>query len=347
MSNKPDAEDLEELQDFSPYDPTNVIENCNIFIWDTFRMIQHKVLEVTRKNERFISAVAALNLDFCASADLGELSEKRVTITAESNIYVFNKCSMGGCVLGENDPDELINPSFDENGDPICDDCFDDHYCYTCPCCEEIVEKEGRGNVGTLIVVVEPEDDEEYGPRTGVYEVLELPFYYTDYFSWNLYEGATKKLTNEIFDAEESAPLCEDCEKGIRWALKEGRTEQIQEGSIVFLDGVVVGRFYGYTVYQQVKDGKQLSPTITACEGNPPWLDVGKYRDWREVKQAIERDGDNLPHISEFSLNRLKAAVRLAEELVNNPYNPSQVESWKTTIENICAQLESELKPHE
>lgn len=347
MSNKPDAEDLEELQDFSPYDPTSVYPNRNIFIWADFSMTKYKVLEVTREDGRFVSAVAAPYFGWGGLDDLDKLGKERVTITAESNIYIFNKCSMGGCTLGEGDPDELTNPSFDESGDPICDDCFDEHYCYTCPCCEEIVPKEGRGEVGALIVVVEPEDDEEYGPRTGVYEVLELPFYYTDYFSWNLYEGATKKLTNEIFDAEESAPLCEDCEKGVRWALKEGRTERIQEGSIVFKDGSVVGRFYGYTVYQQVKDGLQLSPTITACEGNPPWLDTGKYRDWREVKEALEKEKNNLPPTSEFSLNRLKAAVKLAEELVNNPYDPSQVESWKATIENICAHLESELKPHE
>ena len=59
MNNKPDAEDLEELQDFSPYDPKNITENCNIFIWDRFRMVKYKVLEVTYTDGHFVSAVAA------------------------------------------------------------------------------------------------------------------------------------------------------------------------------------------------------------------------------------------------------------------------------------------------
>lgn len=62
----------------------------------------------------------------------------------------------------EFDAEELDSPRTDEDGDPICDDCYHEHYEFTCRCCQNYGDVKDQHN---LLVVFK----ETSGVLPGIY----------------------------------------------------------------------------------------------------------------------------------------------------------------------------------
>lgn len=119
------------------------------------------------------------------------------------------KCTWCGEALSE---DELECPRKDSSDEVICDDCYHVEYEYICPLCENGVEIEG--NQEHLFVSNPLAKDQEISP--GIYHIVSLPWYSSDYFSITIFPRSLKRvaplparLTNEV----EGDYICEDCAK--------------------------------------------------------------------------------------------------------------------------------------
>jgi len=110
------------------------------------------------------------------------------------------------------DDEEKESPQKDNDGDIICDNCYDEHYRYACPLCSEFVEKEG--NQEHIALTNALAEDQEMEP--GIYKVLQFPWFSSDCFSMHIYELNVKKvkdLPKELQEETEGNYICEDCVK--------------------------------------------------------------------------------------------------------------------------------------
>jgi hypothetical protein len=116
----------------------------------------------------------------------------------------------------ELDEGEVESPYVDEDGNPICDYCYDDTT-FTCGCCEERESLNSRGRIGGLFVST---DETATGIPDGIYEVVEHPFYADGMIEMHLYKDAVRKLSDDtrgiVTDPYPMAFLCEECAKKIR-----------------------------------------------------------------------------------------------------------------------------------
>ena len=102
-----------------------------------------------------------------------------INVNALSQPTADIACELCGEALNE---EEVASPRLDDDGKPICDECFHEEYEFVCCLCEEYGFVEDQHN---FVVVF---DTEEVKP--GIYRVLKAPYWCHSYFSAWLYPDA-------------------------------------------------------------------------------------------------------------------------------------------------------------
>ncbi|KKN75780.1 hypothetical protein LCGC14_0376560 [marine sediment metagenome] len=136
----------------------------------------------------------------------------------------------------EFDEEERENPRRDSSDDPICDDCYREYYEFTCCKCEEYGDQKDQHN---LLVVLEAEivriESEDDYLKPGIYQVVDTPYWATDYFeSWIRWKAVTWLCENPFDIAYECYPcghLCLTCQNELweRIGARPVTFEKIEE----------------------------------------------------------------------------------------------------------------------
>lgn len=108
--------------------------------------------------------------------------------------------------------EETEGPCRDEDGEIMCDECYSEHYEYLCPLCQNLVAVEG--NEKHILVTHALADNQAMEP--GIYRVLELPWFTSNYFSMRIHQHALKReadLPEEASDMVCGDNVCEECAK--------------------------------------------------------------------------------------------------------------------------------------
>jgi hypothetical protein len=125
-------------------------------------------------------------------------------------------CSYCGNNLSE---DELENPLTDKDGDLMCDECYNDHYEFTCCLCQE------HGDVAEQHKMVVVFDEEEAGVPTGVYRVIDPDYYLADLLGsgW-LHDWALERIGDVSDKADGNGyacgHLCQNCQDKLNTEAK-------------------------------------------------------------------------------------------------------------------------------
>lgn len=85
------------------------------------------------------------------------------------------ECAHCCCELDE---ERAENPRLNEDDDPICDDCYSEHYEEVCAICEDSFDKPCSPESGHYLTI----SDEDGIPKypAGIWKVLKWPFYISD-----------------------------------------------------------------------------------------------------------------------------------------------------------------------
>ena len=119
--------------------------------------------------------------------------------------------------------EELENPRFDEDNDPICDQCYEDNYQQYCLLCEEYYDNPTKPEETFFLVAKEVSDECDVEP--GFYKVLEWPYWLraTGFGFETLFKRAIqlvkkadinsmlKKLHGRYTQEFGANEICEDC----------------------------------------------------------------------------------------------------------------------------------------
>ena len=129
----------------------------------------------------------------------------------------------------ELDDEEAANPEKDEDGDVMCDQCYDEKHRDYCDRCGEKVEKTELGSEpGNLIAVwaEAPGNPEDLTP--GYYRVKEWPFYADGMIEGYMISSRLervadlddrgKKAAPEVYTS--CGPLCSTCRADVEATLK-------------------------------------------------------------------------------------------------------------------------------
>lgn len=117
------------------------------------------------------------------------------------------------------DSEQIQNPRTDKDGDIMCDECYQEHYEFSCCWCQDSDHIDHQHKM--LIV-----DDEKSAklPR-GVYEITTIPYYCDEIITSRLYKWALNRIADVPEDLEiESYPcghLCIECQKKIADKIKK------------------------------------------------------------------------------------------------------------------------------
>jgi len=126
----------------------------------------------------------------------------------------MNKCT---CCQETLDSEEIENPGKDEDGDIICDNCYNEKYCTTCVVCEEYFPLDDWNH----FVIIDPENSENE-IKTGLYKILEWPFYSSNTIGGDyIFENKVKRLCDHTQDIEESGEVCPECVKKMVGNIKK------------------------------------------------------------------------------------------------------------------------------
>lgn len=98
---------------------------------------------------------------------------------------------------------EIEDEPFRGDGMTLCEDCWLDLCCSTCPVCEEHYEKDSVKTGENEYFFLTRETAELTGHPVGMYRVLEHPFYYGDCVTGfdDFYDGAVEQVSD--LDIEE------------------------------------------------------------------------------------------------------------------------------------------------
>jgi len=109
-------------------------------------------------------------------------------VTTDLKQLVMPTC----CRCGENlNDEERDSPQLDDDGDTICDSCYDDHYCSECGRCGDVVDKSDLDTKpGALIAVWRKTDASPVDLQSGYYRVLSWPFYADGMITGYMYSNA-------------------------------------------------------------------------------------------------------------------------------------------------------------
>lgn len=124
------------------------------------------------------------------------------------------KCSWCGDPL---DAEEAENPRKDPHGDLICDECYHDHFEFTCSQCEEGEDIEHQGAIGSVTVVYEEVSGLGEKVKPGVYRITKWPYYADGVTECYLIENALTRITDvpEGWTNADGCPcghLCRTCQ---------------------------------------------------------------------------------------------------------------------------------------
>ena len=85
--------------------------------------------------------------------------------------------------------DEMENISRDQDGDPICDECYYDQYHFRCSLCGEHEHNRHQHNV-----MVVYEDGVIGGQKPGLFQIIDLPYYMDGMIEGYVIESAVKRV---------------------------------------------------------------------------------------------------------------------------------------------------------
>ena len=108
------------------------------------------------------------------------------------------------------DQEQAEDPHRDEDGDIVCDECWSEDYEYLCHLCQNLVEIEDNQKH----IFVTPALAADQKMQTGIYRVVNLPWFSSNYFSmWILQDAVSLvcDLPAELVDELSGGYLCEDC----------------------------------------------------------------------------------------------------------------------------------------
>ena len=114
------------------------------------------------------------------------------------------------------DGEEQEQPKLDEDGDPICDQCFEEEYEFRCCWCDQ---SEHNNHADKFLVVA---NAEEAGFPRGVYEIVSKPYFRDGMTEGSLIKSALKRIA----DVPEGLKiewyccghLCQSCQGKIKTA---------------------------------------------------------------------------------------------------------------------------------
>lgn len=116
----------------------------------------------------------------------------------------------------ELDDEEYESPQVCD-GEVTCDECYRRKYCFDCCRCQEYEDNEVRDKPGRLLVVFDA--DEAGLPVSGLYEIVEWPYYTSDMFSMWFNREAIRYVGYIHFSNYDIYPcghLCERCAQKAR-----------------------------------------------------------------------------------------------------------------------------------
>lgn len=114
------------------------------------------------------------------------------------------------CCAARLDDEEAADPRHDEDGNVLCDACYSDHYEYVCPLCGNLVEIED--NQQHIVVTTALAYDQRMQP--GIYKLVELPWFVSNYFSLTIRQSCVEKVGDLPTDLLGDIPgsyVCEAC----------------------------------------------------------------------------------------------------------------------------------------
>lgn len=122
-------------------------------------------------------------------------------------------CSWNGCELSE---EETESPRLDPRGEVICDECYHEHFEFTCCCCENDEDDPDEAIRDAALVIL---DSEQCKLPRGFYQVIKWPIFTSDYFSMWFHEDALRFVGpvgdsewTETWDGYPSGQLCRACQ---------------------------------------------------------------------------------------------------------------------------------------
>lgn len=108
------------------------------------------------------------------------------------------------------------DPSTDDQGDPICEACWHDHYTFRCCWCERYGMVKNQHN---MVVVAERERGVPKAVMPGIYLVLDTPYYADGIVEGHLYSNALERLSDVpegvLTGMYRCGHLCMDCQEKI------------------------------------------------------------------------------------------------------------------------------------
>lgn len=123
------------------------------------------------------------------------------------------------------DPEERESPRRDAQNKPMCDDCYREHFEFTCAICQNYAPKDEEGRIGLCIVVAE---DWVCTAGAGIYRVLAWPMFGQPLIGCgHMYEDAIQRVADcpdpKTIDTQ-GAPcgyVCAACSKKFPKAKKK------------------------------------------------------------------------------------------------------------------------------
>lgn len=121
------------------------------------------------------------------------------------------------------DEEKAESPHTTPDGEPVCDECYHDHFEFTCCWCQEYGDAEDQHK---LLVVFDAEeafdaDARERGLTAGLYRIAELPYYTSDYLSVWLNDHNLERIgpvpRGASGDGYTCGHLCGPCQGKIAW----------------------------------------------------------------------------------------------------------------------------------
>ena len=106
------------------------------------------------------------------------------------------------------DFEEIKNPPRDEDGDIICDDCYNENCCYKCFLCDEYYKNPTKPEEIYFII------GQGHNIDPGLYQVIRFP-YYLKYIGLGVvfYENSIKWIKDVEFSGNLIKKICPNCVK--------------------------------------------------------------------------------------------------------------------------------------
>jgi len=126
----------------------------------------------------------------------------------------MKKCTNCGSTL---EPDEEEAPRKDEDGNIVCDQCYDDRYQHLCPICEELFWEVYEKEISPKYFIITRQAEANHVAKAGFYEIVSLPFYKDGIIEASLIDSAINRLGDLPKNLDEDNLhyslyfICENC----------------------------------------------------------------------------------------------------------------------------------------